>query len=104
MTNATLGFVEEMNAQVRPVIHTTHTSPSPAATRSAGPLIWPDRPTQASLSALKDGLVRKLPVKRNGAFNPIDVVFLVPGDAVFLRGGNVVPADCVWCRHRLTRA
>jgi H+-transporting ATPase len=65
MTNATLGFVEEMNAQ-------------------------------ASISALKDGLVRKLPVKRDGAFNPIDVSFLVPGDVVFLRGGNVVPADCVW--------
>lgn len=65
MTNATLGFVEEMNAQ-------------------------------ASIAALKDGLVRKLPIKRNGAFTPLDVVELVPGDVVFLRGGNVVPADCVW--------
>merc|ERR1712125_86986 len=37
LTNATLGFIEEMNAQ-------------------------------ASISALKDGMVRKLPVKRDGKF------------------------------------
>ena len=48
--------------------------------------------------------MRKLPVKRDGAFNPLDVTEMVPGDVVFLRGGNVVPADCVWCRHWLTRA
>jgi len=65
MTNATLGFIEEMNAQ-------------------------------ASISALKDGLVRKLPVKRNGNFTPLEVTEIVPGDVVFLRGGNVVPADSVW--------
>lgn len=65
MTNATLGFVEEMNAQ-------------------------------ASISALKDGLVRKLPVKRDGTFTPLNIVEIVPGDIVFLRGGNVVPADGQW--------
>jgi magnesium-transporting ATPase (P-type) len=26
----------------------------------------------------------------------IDVVELVPRDIVFLRGGNIVPADCKW--------
>ena len=41
MTNATLGFVEEMNAQ-------------------------------ASISALKDGMIRKLPVKRDGKFTPLN--------------------------------
>ena len=65
MTNATLGFIEEMNAQ-------------------------------ASISALKDGLVRKLPVKRDGIFSPLEISEIVPGDLVFLRGGNVVPADCIW--------
>ena len=65
MTNATLGFIEEMNAQ-------------------------------ASIAALKDGLVRKLPIKRDGAFTPMDIAELVPGDIVFLRGGNVVPADGMW--------
>lgn len=65
MTNATLGFVEEMNAQ-------------------------------ASISALKDGMIRKLPVKRDGNFTPLNVAEIVPGDVVFLRGGNVVPADAKW--------
>ena len=65
MTNATLGFIEEMNAQ-------------------------------ASIAALKDWLIRRLPVKRDGKFTPLDVTMIVPGDVLFLRGGNVVPADCVW--------
>jgi len=65
MTNATLGFVEEMNAQ-------------------------------ASIAALKDGMVRKLPVKRDGMFTQLNVIEIVPGDIVFLRGGNVVPADARW--------
>ena len=51
MTNATLGFIEEMNAQ-------------------------------ASISALKDGMIRKLPVKRDGKFTPLNVVDVVPGDVV----------------------
>jgi len=65
MTNATLGFVEEKNAQ-------------------------------ASVDALKDGLKRKLPVKRDGKFVTIDIAEFVPGDILFLRGGNVIPADCYW--------
>jgi H+-transporting ATPase len=65
MTNATLGFIEEVNAQ-------------------------------ASIAALKDGMIRKLPVKRDGKFTPLNVVEIVPGDIVFLRGGNVVPADSKW--------
>jgi len=65
LTNATLGFIEEVNAQ-------------------------------ASISALKDGLIRKLPVKRDGKFTPLEVTEIVPGDVVFLRGGNVVPADSKW--------
>merc|ERR1719247_743355 len=65
MTNATLGFIEEMNAQ-------------------------------ASIAALKDGMIRKLPVKRDGKFTPMDVAEIVPCDVVFLRGGNVIPADGKW--------
>ena len=65
LTNATLGFIEEVNAQ-------------------------------ASIAALKDGMIRKLPVKRDGKFTPLNVVEIVPGDVVFLRGGNVVPADAKW--------
>ena len=65
LTNATLGFIEEVNAQ-------------------------------SSIAALKDGMVRKLPVKRDGKFTPLNIVEIVPGDVVFLRGGNVVPADAKW--------
>lgn len=35
-------------------------------------------------------------MKRDGKFTQIDVAEIVPNDVVFLRGGNVVPADCVW--------
>merc|ERR1719162_2868776 len=41
-------------------------------------------------------MIRKLPIKRDGNFTPLNVVEIVPGDVVFLRGGNVVPADCAW--------
>ena len=43
-----------------------------------------------------DAQVGKLPVKRNGNFTPLDVDEIVPGDLVFLRAGNVIPADCLW--------
>ena len=72
MTNATLGFIEEMNAQ-------------------------------ASIAALKDGMIRKLPVKRDGKFTPLNVIELVPGDVVFLRGGNVIPADGKTLARRLQK-
>jgi H+-transporting ATPase len=62
MTNGTLGFFEEKNAQ-------------------------------ASVDALKAGLERKVPVKRNGKVDSIPVLQLVPGDVVFLRGGDIIPAD-----------
>lgn len=38
----------------------------------------------------------QLPVKRDGNFTALEVPLIVPGDVVFLRGGNVVPADCMW--------
>ena len=57
---------------------------------------WEEVKARASIDALKSGLVRLLPVKRDGVFAPLDVAELVPGDVLFLRGGNIVPADCVW--------
>jgi H+-transporting ATPase len=62
LTNGTLGFFEEKNAQ-------------------------------ASVDALKAGLERKVPVKRDGTVDSIPVLQLVPGDIVFLRGGDIIPAD-----------
>jgi len=49
-----------------------------------------------SLDALKSQMTATVPVKRDGAMVVAPVAELVPGDVVFLRGGNVVPADCEW--------
>merc|ERR1719284_2001438 len=65
LTNGTLGFFEEMNAQ-------------------------------ASVDALKAGLERKMPVKRNGKFDSIPVIQIVPGDIIFLRGGDIIPAEAYY--------
>lgn len=35
-------------------------------------------------------------MKRNGKFDSIPVVQVVPGDVLFMRGGDIVPADCYW--------
>jgi len=65
LTNGTLGFFEEKNAQ-------------------------------ASVDALKAGLEKKIPVKRNGVFCSLPVLQLVPGDIIFMRGGDIIPADTYW--------
>jgi H+-transporting ATPase len=49
-----------------------------------------------SLDALKSQMTATVPVKRNGTMVIMPVADLVPGDIIFLRGGNVVPADCQW--------
>mmetsp|Transcript_31662 Transcript_31662/g.73946 ORF Transcript_31662/g.73946 Transcript_31662/m.73946 type:complete len:935 (+) Transcript_31662:80-2884(+) len=65
LTNATLGFFEEKNAQ-------------------------------ASVDALKQGLEKKVPVKRDGRNITLNVKEIVPGDILFLRGGDIIPADCYY--------
>merc|ERR1719181_43077 len=35
-----------------------------------------------------------VPTKRDGAMVILEVAELVPDDIIFLRGGNIVPADC----------
>lgn len=47
-----------------------------------------------SLDALKSQMTATVPTKRDGAMVILPVADLVPDDVVFLRGGNVVPADC----------
>mmetsp|Transcript_17160 Transcript_17160/g.36864 ORF Transcript_17160/g.36864 Transcript_17160/m.36864 type:complete len:1000 (+) Transcript_17160:91-3090(+) len=49
-----------------------------------------------SLDALKASMTATCPTKRDGTMVVLPVAELVPGDIVFLRGGNVVPADCEW--------
>eukprot|EP00811_Abedinium_folium_P020878 NODE_298_length_3205_cov_17.368746.p1 GENE.NODE_298_length_3205_cov_17.368746~~NODE_298_length_3205_cov_17.368746.p1 ORF type:complete len:939 (+),score=275.71 NODE_298_length_3205_cov_17.368746:96-2912(+) len=53
-----------------------------------------EKSAQASVDALKSGLERNVPVKRDGKFDSIRVQQLVPGDIIFLRGGDIMPADC----------
>jgi len=49
-----------------------------------------------SLDALKAQMTATVPVKRDGQVICTPVAELVPGDVIFLRGGNIVPADCEW--------
>jgi len=49
-----------------------------------------------SLDALKSQMTATVPVKRDGNMVVTPVAELVPGDIIFLRGGNVVPADSEW--------
>eukprot|EP00930_Biecheleria_cincta_P085551 TRINITY_DN74932_c0_g1_i1.p1 TRINITY_DN74932_c0_g1~~TRINITY_DN74932_c0_g1_i1.p1 ORF type:complete len:1017 (+),score=226.88 TRINITY_DN74932_c0_g1_i1:54-3104(+) len=47
-----------------------------------------------SLDALKSQMTASVPTMRDGTMVITPVADLVPGDVIFLRGGNVVPADC----------
>ncbi|CAK9066834.1 unnamed protein product [Durusdinium trenchii] len=47
-----------------------------------------------SLDALKAQMTATVPVKRDGSMMIVPVAELVSGDVIFLRGGNIVPADC----------
>merc|ERR1719223_1554811 len=49
-----------------------------------------------SLDALKASMTATCPTKRDGQMIILAVAELVPGDIIFLRGGNVVRADCEW--------
>merc|ERR1719313_858782 len=51
---------------------------------------------RASVDALRAQMTATVPTKRDGNMIVLPVVELVPGDIIFLRGGNVVPADCAW--------
>merc|ERR1719271_684785 len=59
-----------------------------------GHLGFSKRNAQASVDALKAGLKKKMPVKRNGKFDSIPVIQVVPKDILFMRGGDIIPADC----------
>ena len=47
-----------------------------------------------AIAALKANLSAKANVKRDGVFKIIEARFLVPGDIVNVKLGDVVPADC----------
>jgi H+-transporting ATPase len=52
-----------------------------------------ERRAQNALSALKQQLANEVTVRRGGTFETIPARELVPGDIVWLRIGNIVPAD-----------
>lgn len=50
--------------------------------------------TQARAASLKHRVVSTYSVKRDGVFQNLEGPLIVPGDVVFLKGGQIVPADC----------
>ncbi len=51
---------------------------------------------QNSVDALKDQMISKCGVRRGGQMTQIDTAEIVPGDIIFLRGGQVIPSDGRW--------
>ncbi len=51
---------------------------------------------QTSVDALKDQMISTCGVRRDGQMVQLDTAMLVPGDVIFLRGGQVIPADGRW--------
>ena len=51
---------------------------------------------QISVQSLRSDMEQKISVKRDGKFQMISVTYLVPGDIIFLKGGQIVPADCTY--------
>jgi H+-transporting ATPase len=55
-----------------------------------------EKKAKDALDGLKSSMTSTVPCKRNGQVVTLDVTELVPQDVIFLRGGNIVPADCRW--------
>ena len=49
---------------------------------------------RASVNALKTNIISSYSCKRDGSFKSVQGPLLVPGDVVFLKAGDVIPADC----------
>ncbi|WP_299594121.1 plasma-membrane proton-efflux P-type ATPase [uncultured Microbulbifer sp.] len=54
---------------------------------------WQERKASMALAALKAGMAPKAEVLRDGKYQSIDAVSVVPGDIVRIRLGQIVPAD-----------
>jgi len=53
-----------------------------------------ERKAAEAVASLADNVTHEVNVKRDGVFANIDAALLVPGDLVFLKAGQIVPADC----------
>ncbi len=51
---------------------------------------------QSSVDALKSQMISTCGVRRDGEMKILNTALVVPGDIIFLRGGQVVPADGKW--------
>ena len=60
---------------------------------NAGVGFWQEFKADNAIALLKQRLALKARVKRDGKWKEIEARFLVPGDAVLVKLGNVVPAD-----------
>ena len=60
---------------------------------NAGVGFWQEFKADNAIALLKQRLALKARVRRDGAWRDIEARLLVPGDVVFIKLGNVVPAD-----------
>ena len=60
---------------------------------NAGVGFWQEFKADNAIALLKQRLALKARVKRDGTWNEIEARLLVPGDAVLVKLGNIVPAD-----------
>jgi len=49
---------------------------------------------RASVNALKTNILSSYSCKRDGEFQSVLGPLLVPGDVIFLKPGDIIPADC----------
>ncbi|WP_456464055.1 HAD-IC family P-type ATPase, partial [Persephonella sp.] len=60
---------------------------------NAGVDFWQEHKALSALKVLKQKLARKAIVLRNGIWKEIDARYIVPGDIVKLKIGDIIPAD-----------
>ncbi len=60
---------------------------------NAGVDFWQENKALSALKVLKEKLARKTLVLRDGKWREIDAKFLVPGDVIKIKIGDIVPAD-----------
>ncbi|UXD21813.1 cation-transporting ATPase [Ignicoccus pacificus DSM 13166] len=60
---------------------------------NAGVDFWQEHKALSALKVLKEKLARKALVLRDGKWKLVDARFLVPGDVIKLKIGDIVPAD-----------
>ncbi len=60
---------------------------------NAGVDFWQEHKALSALKVLKEKLAKKTIVLRNGVWKEIDAKYIVPGDVIKLKIGDIIPAD-----------